>query len=172
MKANFKSIIALVALVLVFVLAATLLSDIGGDNDKKYEYSDLVFELKNDLIGEFKIDGNTITVSAYEYSVLEGADGTLKVESERNKLQKKKSCKLAFEYQVEYVLQQAEFLQSNGSLTTYSVKVSETPWYIQFLPYIIIFVVFIFFWFFMMRQATGRGGRMNETCGPICFARA
>ncbi|MBR2952589.1 MAG: ATP-dependent zinc metalloprotease FtsH [Clostridia bacterium] len=166
MKANFKSIIALVALVLVFVLAATLLSDIGGDNDKKYEYSDLVFELKNDLIGEFKIDGNTITVSAYEYSVLEGADGTLKVESERNKLQKKKSCKLAFEYQVEYVLQQAEFLQSNGSLTTYSVKVSETPWYIQFLPYIIIFVIFIFFWFFMMRQATGRGGRMNT------FARA
>ena len=156
----------MVALVLVFVLAATLLSDIGGDNDKKYEYSDLVFELKNDLIGEFKIDGNTITVRAYEYSVLEGADGTLKVESERSNLQKKKSCKLAFEYQVEYVLQQAEFLQSNGSLTTYSVKVSETPWYIQFLPYIIIFVIFIFFWFFMMRQATGRGGRMNT------FARA
>ncbi len=165
MKANFKSIIALVALVLVFVLAATLLSGVGGDKEK-YEYSDLVFEMKNDLIGEFKIDGTTITVKPYEYSVVENADGTLEIESDRQTLQKKKSCRLAFEYQVEFVLQQAERLQEEGHLNTYSVKVSETPWYIQFLPYIIIFVLFIFFWFFMMRQATGRGGRMNS------FARA
>ena len=74
MKANFKSIIALVALVLVFVLAATLLSGVGGDKDQ-YEYSDLVFELKNSLVREFTIDGDTITVRVPEYIVTKDADG-------------------------------------------------------------------------------------------------
>ncbi len=168
MKANFKSIIALVALVLVFVMAATLLTGVKEDK-RDFEYSDLVFVLKNDLVESFKMDGTTITVKAYEYKIEDGkpvldANGNPIVlkDSSGKDIVKKYSCRLAYEAQVEYVLEEAMRLQESGRLEKYEVDISETPWYIQFLPYIIILVVFVFFWFIMMRQATGRGGRMNS----------
>ena len=39
---------------------------------------------------------------------------------------------------------------------------TQIPWWVEFLPYVIIFVLFIGFWIFMMNQATGRGGKMNS----------
>ena len=38
---------------------------------------------------------------------------------------------------------------------------TQIPWWVEFLPYVIIFVLFIGFWIFMMNQATG-GGKMNS----------
>lgn len=39
---------------------------------------------------------------------------------------------------------------------------TQIPWWVEFLPYVVIFVLFVGFWIFMMNQATGRGGKMNS----------
>ena len=39
----------------------------------------------------------------------------------------------------------------------------KTPWWLQFLPYVIVMVLFVVLWLFVMNQATGgRGGKMNS----------
>ena len=38
----------------------------------------------------------------------------------------------------------------------------DAPWYQLYLPYIIIAVVLVIFWIVMMRQATGKGGKMGS----------
>lgn len=40
--------------------------------------------------------------------------------------------------------------------------VKKTPWWLSFLPYIIVMVLFVALWLFVMNQATGRGGKMNS----------
>ena len=36
----------------------------------------------------------------------------------------------------------------------------QTPWVLEFLPYMIMMLVFMFFWMFLMRQQSGGGGKM------------
>ena len=169
MKANVKSIIALIIMVLVFVVGATLISQMN-DDEEPCEYSDLVFAMENGLVRDFAIDGTSIEVTVARYEITQDADGNEVIELKRDDTGKlltaKRACRLAYNAQVDYVLEKARELQAAGLLESYSVDVSETPWYIDFLPYLILIVIFIFFWVMMMRQATGRGGKMNS------FARA
>ena len=169
MKANVKSIVALVLLVLVFVVGATLISQMSG-SEEEYTYSDLVSDLENDLVTSFMIDGNDIEVTVYRTKTVIAEDGSEILEIETDDTGKpmtvKRACRLAFSAQVDYVLGKALENQDGGALKEYKVDISETPWYIQFLPYLILIVIFIFFWVMMMRQAGGRGGKMNS------FARA
>ena len=36
------------------------------------------------------------------------------------------------------------------------------PWWLSFLPYVIMIALFIFFWFFVMNQAGGKGSKINS----------
>ena len=38
---------------------------------------------------------------------------------------------------------------------------NEIPWWVSYLPFVLLFGVFIALWFFMMNQATGRGSKIN-----------
>ncbi|MBR5313815.1 MAG: ATP-dependent zinc metalloprotease FtsH [Clostridia bacterium] len=40
--------------------------------------------------------------------------------------------------------------------------VQKTPWWLSFLPYVIVMILFVVLWLFVMNQATGRGGKMNS----------
>ncbi len=175
MKANVKSIVTLVAIVLIFVMVATLIGGMNGE-EKKFEYSDLMFSLENELVREMDIKGNVINVKVAvpavgangEYVRLEDGSIDVKKNTDQTEVTEKHSLELADYVQLEYVHEKAVelFDDGEGSLQHFTIKAEKTPWYIQFLPYIILIVVFLFFWFMMMRQATGRGGRMNS------FARA
>lgn len=154
---------------LVFVLVATFLNGMDS-KDEPYEYSDLVYQMENGLVRSFTIDGENIEVVYAKYVTETDADGNKIVRpvfgTDGKEIRLTRSCKLVYDAQMTYVLDRARELQAEGTLENYAVKLTGTPWYIQFLPYIILFVLFGAFWFLMMRQATGRGGRMNS------FARA
>ena len=165
MKANIKSIITLIALVLVFVLVATLLTGMGGE-DEVYQYSDLVYEMENGIVRSFRIDGNTIEVESAKYNLNSEGTPVPVLGNDGKEIIVARSCNLVYEAQITYILDKAVELQNQGVNIEYQIELHETPWYIQFLPYIIFIVLFGAFWFLMMRQASGRGGRMNS------FARA
>ncbi len=57
------------------------------------------------------------------------------------------------------ILQQLE----EGTITEFDYEpIQKTPWWLSFLPYVIVSVIFIVLWLFVMNQATGRGGKMNS----------
>ncbi|MBQ4116028.1 MAG: AAA family ATPase, partial [Clostridia bacterium] len=59
----------------------------------------------------------------------------------------------------ELILEQAE----KGIITKYDYEpIQKTPWWLSFLPYVIVMVIFVLLWFFIMNQATGRGGKINN----------
>ena len=64
MKANFKSIISLVLIVVVVLVLSAVLD--GRVNNDKFLYSDLLELFEEDLVRDFVIDDNgKITLNAY-----------------------------------------------------------------------------------------------------------
>ena len=54
-------------------------------------------------------------------------------------------------------------LENPDNTVEYNFKEpTQIPWWVEFLPYVVIFVLFVGFWIFMMNQATGRGGKMSS----------
>ncbi len=57
------------------------------------------------------------------------------------------------------VLDQAE----RGIIQRYDLPAPiDIPWWVSFLPYIVMIVLFIVLWVFVMNQASGRGGKFNN----------
>ena len=50
---------------------------------------------------------------------------------------------------------------AGGKIEYNATRPEGTPWYLAYLPYIIVAVLFIGLWFFIMKQAPG-GGKMNS----------
>ncbi len=54
-------------------------------------------------------------------------------------------------------------LHASGQIESYNYIAPTTlPWWVSFVPYLIILVVIGFFWFYIMRQMNGKGGGLNS----------
>lgn len=50
-----------------------------------------------------------------------------------------------------------------GVITRYDLPAPmDIPWWVSFLPYVVMIVLFIALWIFVMNQASGRGGKFNN----------
>ncbi len=148
-KSNFKVIIFYSVLILLVILASTSLFNMSADDEMKYSQIIALFE--KDQVKEFKVS----------------ADGELSILTIDNK-------KIQYELQrIDYFREDvAEFVKKNtkqsdgsgGNLQSFHYEpIHQTPWWLSFLPYLVIFVLFIALWFYAMNQATGgKGGRINS----------
>ncbi len=148
-KNNFKVIIFYSVLILLVILASTSLFNMTADKDQ--QYSEIIALFEKDQVKKF-------TVSA---------DGDLSILTIDNK-------KIEYELQrVDYFREDvAEYVKQNfkdtdgksGNLESYHYEpVPSTPWWLSFLPYLVIIVLFVALWFYAMNQATGgKGGRINS----------
>ena len=58
-----------------------------------------------------------------------------------------------------------DFVANNQNLTHYEVQpVTPTPWWVSFIPYVVILLIFVVLWFFMMGSA-GHGGSKLSSFG-------
>jgi len=182
MKANFKSIIMLLVIVVAVLLAVSTFSANKGKDDK-FVYSDLLDLFNDDLVTSFIVDeGGLITVKAYEPTL--DKDGKVVLDENGNIVLKtdkdgKKTVK-TYEYQFSYNTQIEEINAiasgmyeknhndnpgDDTNLKEYDFEPApETPWYVLYLPYIITAVVIIGLWIFLMRQTSGggAGGKMGS----------
>ena len=169
MKANFKSIAMLIVIVLAVIIGVSYFSKDKETKDE-FVYSDLIQLLEDDMVTSFVVDeNNVITVKAYKYTKAE--DGSLVIETKDGK-----NITVEYEYTFSYLAQVEEILalakdrKTNGTtLTEYNVKSApETPWYVLYLPYIVVGLLVVGLWIFMMRQASQGGGSGN----PRSFAKS
>ena len=135
MKGSIKVIIFYVVLIAVLIIAIT--SILGNANKSNYTYGEIVEMFKQEKITECyvgndnvlylkNVDGKTITYEIRELGMFY---------TDLNDL----------------ILEQSE----KGIITKYDYEpVQKTPWWLSFLPYIIVMVIFIVLWFFVMNQAT------------------
>lgn len=176
MKANFKSILALLLIVLLIVSSVTLMSR-NMSKPEKFEYSDLIQLFKDDLVVSFEVDGNlqmtikTLTVKkdAEGNPVMNGGKFVYETSSDGKPIHQTYSYRLSYNFQLDEIntiaRENYEKYLANGSsnLSLYNYAAPEpTPWYQLYLPYIILAVIFIALWFFVVRQSSGAMGKMNS----------
>ncbi len=143
MKGSIKVIIFYVVLISVLIIAIT--SILGNANNSNYTYGEIVEMFKQEKITECYVGNDNILY-------LKDVDGK-KITYEIRELS------IFYTDLNELILEQSE----KGIITKYDYEpIPKTPWWLSFLPYIIVMVIFIVLWFFVMNQATGRGGKINN----------
>ncbi len=143
MKGSIKVIIFYVVLISVLIIAIT--SILGNANNSNYTYGEIVEMFKEEKITECYVGNDNVLY-------LKDVDGK-KITYEIRELG------MFYTDLNELILEQSE----KGIITKYDYEpVQKTPWWLSFLPYVIVMIVFIVLWFFVMNQATGRGGKINN----------
>lgn len=163
MKFNYKSILMLVLIVVLMITAVSIFSELGTEEDT-FTYGDLVELFENDAVYSITINGDYVAhVVEIEHEwngedivYKKNADGTFKTISH--------DYTLTTNAQVEYI----HGLITGGTLSNLDVSKcditppEETPWYLAYLPYIIVGVLLVVMWIFVMKSAGGVGGKMNS----------
>ena len=169
MKANFKNILVMLAMVLAAILMVSFLSG-GMTKTETFSYSDLKQMFDDDVVQSFEVDENLkMTLKAYKVKTdesgnkLRNEDGSYVFATD----EKGNYIFEVFTYQISYTFQLEDinkvayeaYQRPNTHLTTYNYKAAaSTPWYQLYLPYIIIAVVFVGLWIFVVKQSSAMGG--------------
>ena len=163
MKKNASVIIFyLVVLGLIVFVAAQLL---GGTDAKPCTYNEVEDFFENDLVKKFEVK-NTYKM-IFEVYVVDEATGELTRDEAGNITNKTQK----YYYQLSGLSlykfdRNIDVYTQNQNLEKYDFEPETTmPWWVSFLPIIIIGIALIALWFFAMRQASGgKGGpgKMNS----------
>ncbi len=165
MKANFKSIIMLLVMVLAVLLAVSIFSGNNNDEDK-FVYSDLKDLFADDLVTSFVVDESGIITLKALKPIRDDNGNITGYETDKSGARVVETYTYQFSYntQIEEINAIAAQMYADGdtNLSEYDfVPTPETPWYIMYLPYIITAVVIIALWIFLMRQTSATGGKIG-----------
>ncbi len=145
-KNGLKVAVWYVALIAVIIVVIALLYGDGNKTDLKY--GDIVDYFKNEQVEEFTIDYNTSTL---QLTVRDQDD------AEKHSVLKYRLADVDV-----FLMDMKELIDEQyeaGIITEYDLKPATiVPWWVSFLPYLIIAIVFIVLWWYMMSQATGGKG--------------
>ncbi len=140
-KSSFKVIIFYAVLILLVIGASSTLFNMSSENP--VTSSDIIELFEKDMVKSFTVSPS----------------GELSITTTENK-------KMVFELQsIDYFREDvAKYVESNKNLEKYHYEpIVSSPWWVNFLPYLIIIAVLIGLWFYAMNQATGgKGSRINS----------
>ncbi len=155
MKNHLKTILFYVLLIGVIIAVVAVIFQ--GTTTEKLVLGDVVSYFEADRVVSFVIDED------YHLSmkvIKVGADGGLVKENgawvTEEVSYRLRSLQLFEDYCSDYV-------KNNQNLETFDVEPETVyPWWLSFLPYVIIIIVFVVLFIFMMNSAGGHGGKMNS----------
>ena len=144
-KSNGKVILFYIILIAGIIFATSMLME--SEQDKKVDYSEVVELFRNREVASFTYkgddtveivttDGQTITKETRDFSTFLN----LVMPYVKEQMDDETAAKINFDIE----------------------PVPETPWWMSFLPYVIIIIIFIVLWSFIMNSAGGKGGKMNS----------
>ncbi len=174
-KSNFKILIFYVLLFAAIIVALSLM--FNQTTSETVTYRDIVNYFKNDAVAEFVIDENNyITMKVYNIEDINklnaapetGTDtstdtGTADTAPSVSSLPTK-----TIGYQLQslslFINDCGDYYKNNVNLQNYDIQPETVaPWWVSFLPYIIVIVIVIVLWVVVMKQATGGGaGKLNS----------
>ncbi len=143
MKGTSKVIIFYVVLIAVFLIGiATILGNIQSD---EYTYGDIIKLFKQEQVKECVVENdNILKILTHEDKVI---------------IYEIRDVGIFYNDLSETISQQLE----SGVIEKFDYEpMAKTPWWLSFLPYVIVIILFVVLWIFMMNQATGRGGKINS----------
>jgi len=164
MKANFKSIIMLLIIVGIVIVGSSLLMD--QQKEDEFVYSELLELFEEDLVRDFVVD-NTASMTLHAYVATENADGSYTFELDEKGERKvvEKTYSFRYELQLNKIISIIEENAADGStnLEKYDFEpIPKTPWYLEYLPWILTALIFIGLTIFLMRQtSSGGAGKMG-----------
>ena len=168
MKVNFKSLFLLIFIIFAVITAVSMFNQVNSDNTD-FTYGNLKQLLEDDAVTECVIDGDLVAhVKAYavktdskgKFIVNDNGDFEYVGKGDPATL-KEYTCELMYNFQIDKIDQLAEKC-TNMEYYNY-LKAEETPWYMTYLPFIIIGILFIVLWIFVMKSAgTSAGGKMGS----------
>ncbi len=150
-KFNFKSIIFLVSMILVFVLVASFWSA-GANAEKATSWGDIVELMEDNRVKSFKVDAaHNLTMEA------------LNDKGETVTYTYRLSTNAQYEYLEEKARENLALPEGQRVLTTYDfLPAKEVPMIVNFIPYILLIGLVIFMIVTMRNAANGVGGKMNS----------
>ena len=148
MKRNgFKVAIWYVVMIAMVILGIALLYGDGGRGEELI-YSDIIDYFKEEKVERYDIDYSKNTVTLVVDATKDG---------------KEKQAKIVYKVpDIKTFLEDIKPYSAN--IEKYDRIPAKTfPWWMSFLPYVIIMVVFFILWWYVMGQATGgRGSKINN----------
>ena len=141
-KSNFKTVIMYILLIAVVLTVAMQLLG-SASHEEELTTKDIFGYFERGEVKSFELDQDlTLSMTLHDGKEIETV--LLDYELFRDEIFNK------------YVLQNPDSTVENYNWE----EPTQIPWWVEFLPYVIIFVLFIGFWIFMMNQASGKGGKM------------
>ena len=146
MKKNHIKTLAFYAILIigVILIVSFMFSDTA---EEKITYSDIVNYFKNDQVTEFVVDDQffiTMTVDTLD------ADGNPTGDTKT----------IGYQFAYAFMLENLEpYYLNNQNLVSYDIEPEATmPWWVSYLPFIIILILGIVFWVFVTKQMAGGNG--------------
>ena len=141
-KNGLKTAIWYVVLIGLVIVAISFLYK-GTGSASKLQYSDIVSYFEKDQVESFTVDCDD---GILEMKVKDSAGAEKKIEY--------RLADVGF-----FLTDMEKYIDENTNIKTYDIKpATSLPWWVSFLPYLIIAIVFFVLWWYMMSQATGGKG--------------
>ena len=147
-------------ILIIVILVATIFSMTKPDSDaKKYTYSDIYQLFQNQEVESFYVEGENLVLTLK-------SDASESAESKSSQLTETSDGKLQLTYKLysfavfyedfhEIVQQQYDA----GILKSYDYDQGwQAPWWMSFLPYLLVMGIFMALWYVMMSRGGGAGG--------------
>ncbi|MGI6336322.1 MAG: ATP-dependent zinc metalloprotease FtsH [Eubacteriales bacterium] len=137
-------------IVVILLLIGTIAVLYNSNKPKELAYSEIIALFEGEKVSRFIIDDTAMTLELKDGSTLSYTVP---------------SWALFFEDVGDLITQQ----RKDGTIEWYDVRAAQPlPWWVSFLPYLIIIVLMGVFWFYMMNRAEGGGGAR----GAMAFGKA
>ena len=159
MKKSSRGFMSYVVLLAAFLVIAIFMNGFGGQEDKRIEYPELLELIEKDQVAKVAIRSNTLVglvrnsqvaqsdfpERKYDFETTIGSDF---IDTVRQMTAQKKGVNV-------------EEISVNDLPFTVEYRAAVvTPWYIDFLPFLLITVLFMVFWFVIMRQQGGGNSKV------------
>ncbi len=161
MKSNLKALLFYVVLIGLVILAIVLLFG-GGNKADEIKYNDIRDYIADATAthngGGTNPDGRTVLIKSAEISNEYKIELTMTVDG--------KDTKISYTASTLVIKDVVTMLTEYSDLTGMDFEPepeASFPWWVSFLPYIIMIILFVVIWFFVMNQAMGgKGSKINN----------
>ncbi len=128
-------------ILIILILLGTISFMYSSVETEELSYSQVVQYFRDEKVEQFVVDGTMLV-----FELKDGTQGSYDLPS----------WNWFYNDVGELILEQSE----DGIISYYDVRAAEEmPWWISFVPYLLMMVIFGLFWYFMMNKADGGAGK-------------